>query len=75
MELSNLKELLPDGSYLRIARKVKISKGTVAQFFAENVKVRVSDETAAEIKKEALVIIEEQKEKAEAVLEAHAEAA
>jgi hypothetical protein len=75
MELANIKELLPDGSYMRIARKVGRSKGTIAQFFAENVKVRIGEDLAEEIKKEALAIIEEQKEKAEAVLEAHAEAA
>jgi hypothetical protein len=75
MEIANIRELLPEGSYARIAKKVGRSKGTVTQFFSENVRVRISQEVIEAIKKEALAIIEEQKEKAMAVLEAHAEAA
>lgn len=57
MNLEKIRELLPVGSYFRIAEKVGKAEGTVAQVFVE--RTRVSDETRDAILEEAALILEE----------------
>lgn len=75
MEITNIRELLPEGSYALIAEKIKKSEGTVRQFFAKNVQVRISQDTEKAILDEAIKIIEVQKDKAVELLKELAKAA
>jgi len=73
MELQNIKALLPDGSYERIAGEVGIASGTVSHFFAG--RARVAQQTKDAIKKSALAILKEQAAKIQLEIKAHAVAA
>lgn len=58
-EIEKIKQLLPAGSYERIAKAIGKSKGTVTQFFSDSIEIRVGEKTANNIIKEAKKIIEE----------------
>lgn len=66
MEKQRIKQMLPDGSYSRIAKAVGVTEGTVAQFFADS-GVRVSKRTRHNILVQANLIIVEVAEAAKSL--------
>lgn len=62
MDIKKIREMLPVGSYSRIAEETGKAEGTVAQFFIG--KSRVSEQTREAILREAAAILQEFSEKA-----------
>lgn len=59
MEIQEIREMLPHGSYKKIADKVGINPSTIAQFFSTKVAVRISEKTKESILEQARIIIEQ----------------
>lgn len=59
MTIQEIKSLLPDGSYRKIAATTGKSYGTINQFFNDRINARVSEKTKAAILLEARKIIKE----------------
>lgn len=59
MDKAKIKALLPNGSYKKIAEALGLSEGTVSMFFSA-AEVRMADDTAASILREAEAIVEVQ---------------
>lgn len=58
-EKEKIKELLPDGSYAKIAQKIGKTYGTVRNYFAPSSPSIISERVESELLQEAKKIIEE----------------